>query len=193
MNPTARFKDALVFAFDLHAGQKRKSTPVPYLSHLMSVSALVMESGGDEDQAIAALLHDSIEDQGPDYPGGSDGLRRELEKRFGPRVLAIVNGCTDSDTKKKPEWRPRKEAYVRHLADAPDDVLRVSVADKLHNARCILADLRTAGRSVWDRFSGRREGSLWYYRAITDLMTKRGAGPLAAELDRTVSELERLG
>lgn len=193
MNPTPRYTEALAFACDLHAHQKRKSTPIPYVSHLLSVSALVMESGGDEEQAIAALLHDAIEDQGAGYPGGPDGLRRELERRFGPRVLAIVNGCTDADTLPKPPWRQRKEAHLLHLADAPDDVLRVAVADKLHNARSVLADLRTAGPSVWERFTGRREGSLWYYRAMADLMTRRGAGPLAAELDRTVRELERLG
>ncbi len=181
-----RFQDALQYAASLHAEQVRKGTPIPYVSHLLSVCALVLESGGSEDEAIAALLHDAVEDQ-----GGPPTLA-EIERRFGATVAAIVSGCTDSDTAVKPPWRPRKEAYITHLRQAPLSVLRVSCADKLHNARAIVADLRRQGEALWPRFSGGRDGTLWYYETLADLFTASNLGPPADELQRTVTEMRNL-
>jgi (p)ppGpp synthase/HD superfamily hydrolase len=183
---TARFEEAVVYAVRLHAQQKRKGTEIPYASHLFAVASLVLEDGGDEDQAIAALLHDAAEDQ-----GGRPTLE-EIRRRFGDRVAAIVLGCTDSEIEPKPPWRARKEAYVAHLRNAPRDVLCVSVADKLHNARSILSDLKRHGGGLWSRFSGGRDGVLWYYRTLVRVYQDAGVGFLADELDRVVSEIEKL-
>ena len=157
-----RFADACQFACTLHAQQVRKGTDIPYISHLLAVVALVWGSGGDEDQAIAALLHDAVEDQGPGYDGGSAGLRDEIRTRYGPRVLNIVGACTDADTDPKRPWRERKEQYIPHIAGMPSDAVLVSVADKLDNARAILNDYRTIGERLWNRFNGGREGTLRY-------------------------------
>jgi len=183
---SARFEDALVYAARLHARQARKGTSVPYVAHLLGVAALVLEDGGDEDEAIAALLHDAVEDQ-----GGAPTLAA-IRGRFGERVAAIVAGCTDSEDVPKPPWRERKERYLAELATASPAVRRVSVADKLHNARAILADYRQQGEALWARFSGGRAGVLWYYRALADLHRTRTGGPLAAELERVVAALERV-
>jgi len=188
-----RFAEAFSFAAALHRMQLRKGTSIPYLSHLMAVCALVLEHGGDEDEVIAALLHDALEDQSHSYPGGAPGLRQAIDERFGMTVTAIVGGCTDTDTHPKPPWRARKEAYIAHLAAAPRAVLRVSVADKLHNARCILGDYRMLGENLWERFNAGRAQLLWYYRALVQAYREAGApSGLVAELDRTVTELERL-
>jgi GTP pyrophosphokinase len=183
---TGRFPEALVMAHDLHAKQVRKGTPIPYFAHLMSVAALVMEAGGDEDEAIAALLHDAVEDQ-----GGLATLR-EIRDRFGDRVAAIVEGCTDATSTPKPPWRQRKEAYLAHLNHASQSVRRVSLADKLHNARTILRDLRLNGPEIWNRFRGGRDGSLWYYRQLADFFSAEHLSPQAAELAEIVAEIERL-
>lgn len=183
---TERFQAALVYATQLHANQRRKGSDTPYIAHLLSVAALVLEDGGDEDQAIAALLHDAIEDQ------GGAPTREEIRRRFGDRVTAIVDGCTDADTVPKPPWRERKERYIAHLASAPPEVRRVSAADKLHNARAVLADYRRLGEELWSRFRGGKEGTLWYYRAIVEAFRAVEVTPLVAELDRVVSELEEL-
>jgi GTP pyrophosphokinase len=181
---TTRFDDALVYAAGLHRRQIRKGTRVPYIAHLLAVTSLVLEDGGDEDQAIAALLHDSVEDQ-----GGMDTLE-EIRKRFGERVARIVFACSDSTTTPKPPWRERKEKYLAHLADAPADVLRVSLADKVHNARSILGDLRQNGHAVWGRFNGGRAGTLWYYHELARIFQQVRPSPLAAELYRVVREME---
>ncbi len=181
-----RFQEALAFACRLHARQLRKGTQVPYVSHLLAVSSLVLENGGDEDGAIAALLHDAVEDQ-----GGRPTLE-EIRGRFGTRVAAIVEGCTDADTVPKPPWRERKERYIAHLREAPLDVQRVSAADKLHNARAILRDLRRTPEAVWPRFSGGRDGVLWYYRTLVTVFRETEVGFLAEELERVVAEMERL-
>ena len=181
-----RFEDALVYASRLHARQTRKSTAIPYLTHLMSVSALVLEDGGDEDQAIAALLHDAVEDQ-----GGAPVLV-EIRRRFGDRVAAIVAGCTDTDLVPKPPWRERKERYIAHLHHASADVLRVSSADKLHNARSILSDLRPQGDAVWSRFTADRESVLWYYGALLAAYKATGGSRLAEELERVLAEIHSL-
>lgn len=181
-----RFIDAFVYAAELHATQVRKGAGVPYISHLMAVSAIVLENNGTEDEAIAALLHDAIEDQ------GGDATRQEIIRRFGPEVAAIVDGCTDAETIPKPPWRARKEEYVAHIAGASPSVRLVSSADKLHNARTILADYRLLGEALWGRFTGAREGTLWYYRALINAFRAVESNPLIEELDRTVAEIERL-
>jgi len=182
-----RFADALVYATRLHAGQARKGSGVPYIAHLLGVTALVLEYGGDEDTAIAALLHDAVEDQ------GGAATRAAIAARFGEPVAAIVEGCSDTDVVPKPPWQARKEAYIAHVAGAPPPVLLVSASDKLHNARSLLADYRQVGETLWDRFTGSRAGTLWYYRALVTAYRQTAAPPaLVDELDRTVTELERL-
>jgi (p)ppGpp synthase/HD superfamily hydrolase len=180
------FLQAFDFAFEKHAGQTRKASSVPYIAHLMGVAALVLEFGGDEDMAIAALLHDVVEDC-----GGAPMLK-EIKRRFGSRVAKIVDGCTDSDTYPKPPWQARKEAYIRHLKTADGETRLVSAADKLHNARAIVADYREVGESVWARFSGGREGTLWYYRALLQELLRHKPNRLIRELEITVCELESL-
>jgi len=186
MKLSTRFEEALVFATQLHAGQTRKGTTIPYISHLLAVTAIVLEHGDDEDEAIAALLHDSIEDQG----GAS--TREEIRRRFGDGVVEIVDGCTDTDVMPKPPWRVRKEAYIAHISVASAPVRLVSAADKLHNARAVLQDYRIVGEALWKRFNGGKEGTLWYYRAVVDALRKAGTSPLIEELDRVVSEIECL-
>ena len=181
-----RFKDAFLFAVEKHAGQTRKRTGVPYISHLMAVAALVLEAGGGEDEAIAALLHDVVEDC------GGVPVLEEVRQRFGARVADIVAGCTDAYTIPKPEWKQRKLDYLDTLRHAGDDIRLVSAADKLHNVRTILADYRREGDRVWDRFSGRRAGTLWYYRAVLDVLQNGNPNRLIDELRRVVTELETL-
>jgi len=182
----ARFDEALAFAARLHRDQLRKGTEIPYVSHLLAVAGIALENGANEDEAIAALLHDAVEDQ-----GGAPTLV-EIRRRFGEAVADIVAGCTDTDEVPKPPWRGRKEAYVAHVASASPSVRLVSAADKLHNARSILADYRRHGERIWKRFAGGREGTLWYYRALVDAFRTHGETPLVDELARTVAELERL-
>lgn len=181
-----RFDDAFLFAAEKHAAQTRKRTDVPYISHLMSVAALVLEAGGDEDQAIAALLHDVVEDC------GGEPMLEEVRGRFGDRVAKIVQGCTDAYAVPKPPWKQRKLDYLELLRSADDDVRLVSAADKLHNVRTILTDYRREGDSVWDRFSGRRDGTLWYYRAVLEVLRAGSPNRLVDELQRVVTELESL-
>lgn len=181
-----RFDDAFLFAAEKHAAQTRKRTDVPYISHLMSVAALVLEAGGDEDQAIAALLHDVVEDC------GGEPMLEEVRGRFGDRVAKIVQGCTDAYAVPKPPWKQRKLDYLDLLRSADDDIRLVSAADKLHNVRTILTDYRREGDSVWDRFSGRRDGTLWYYRAVLEVLRAGRPNRLVDELQRVVTELESL-
>lgn len=180
---TRRFEDALVYACVIHAAQRRKGTDIPYVSHLLGVASLTLEHGGDEDQAIAALLHDAAEDQ-----GGAERLA-DIEGRFGPGVAAIVADCTDSWIEPKPEWRRRKEAYLAALPGKPRASLLVSLADKTHNARAIVADLGMCGDALWERFTGGREGSLWYYQALADQFGQLLPGPLAGELRGAVATM----
>lgn len=182
-----RFEEAFGFAARLHAGQLRKGTGIPYVAHLLAVAGLVLEDGGDEDEAIAALLHDAAEDQ------GGAAVLGEIRERFGDRVAAIVRDCSDTLEQPKPPWRPRKEAYLRRLGSAPPDVLRVALADKLHNARSVLADLRTLGPALWGRFNAPRDDQLWYFRALVDLFARRKPGPMTDELARIVAAIERVG
>jgi (p)ppGpp synthase/HD superfamily hydrolase len=184
-----RFSNAAQFASDLHAGQCRKGTTIPYISHLFSVAALVLEDGGSEDEAIAALLHDAIEDQGR---GNPDVLRQTITERFGDRVLEIVEALTDSDTSEKGPWRPRKEAYIARLASEPKETLRVAAADKLHNARAILSDYRVLGEKLWPRFSAGPQDIQWYYSKVERIIAQGLKTPLAARLHETVMELQGL-
>jgi (p)ppGpp synthase/HD superfamily hydrolase len=181
-----RFEKALVYATQLHARQIRKGSGIPYISHLLSVAALVLEDGGDEDEAIAALLHDAIEDQ------GGETTRTEILHQFGDRVTHIIDGCTDATTLPKPPWHERKQKYLQKLASATPDVVRVSLADKLHNARSILADYRQVGDEVWQRFRGGKEGTLWFYQSLILIYQYASTSPLVDELSRVVAELKQL-
>ena len=183
---SARFTDGLIFATQLHGNQTRKGSGVPYIAHLLGVASIALEHGANEDEAIAALLHDAIEDQ------GGAPTREEICRRFDDTVTAIVDGCTDTDITPKPPWRQRKEAYIAHISKASTSVLLVSASDKLHNARSILNDYRVLGDAVWERFKGGKEGTLWYYRSLVKAFLTAGATPLVNELERTVDELERL-
>jgi (p)ppGpp synthase/HD superfamily hydrolase len=183
---TERFERALIYATRLHGHQRRKGSGVPYVSHLLAVCALTIEYGGDEDEAIAALLHDAIEDQ-----GGEDA-RKSILRQFGPRVTDIVEGCTDTDESPKPPWRARKEKYVLHIAAASASVRLVSACDKIHNARSLVMDYRQCGEQLWTRFTGGRGGTLWYYRAMVTALRAAGDSPVVEELDRVVTELETL-
>jgi (p)ppGpp synthase/HD superfamily hydrolase len=182
-----RFDQALICAHQLHARQTRKGTTIPYIGHPLAVTSIVIENGGTEDEVIAALLHDAVEDQ------GGAATREEIRRRFGENVAVIVDGLTDTDQTPKPPWRKRKEDYIAHLSHAAPSVLLVSLADKIHNAQSILRDMRNEGESVWKRFTGGRAGSLWYYRSLVEAFRARGQfASMVDELDRTVTELERL-
>jgi (p)ppGpp synthase/HD superfamily hydrolase len=180
-----RFDQALLYASSLHRAQLRKTTNIPYLSHLLAVTSLVLEHGGDEDEAIAALLHDAVEDQ-----GGLPTLD-EIRSRFGDRVAEIVKGCTDAWTKPKPPWLERKRAYLEHLRTASSSVRLVSAADKLHNARSVLKDYLAIGDELWSRFNSGRDQQLWYYRALADTFNQVGPMALARTLEQVVSDLEQ--
>jgi (p)ppGpp synthase/HD superfamily hydrolase len=183
-----RLIDALQVAARLHAHLTRKGTGIPDLSHLLGTCSIAMEFGADEDQAIAALLHDAIEDVEPVQ------MARAEVGRFGDEVLRIVEACTDSDAHPKPPWHDRKEAYLAHIPEADAAILLVSASDKLHNARTIVTDLHRIGPVVWNRFRASQTDSLWYYRALVDEFRANPAHQpdLIAELDRTVSEMRRL-
>lgn len=180
-------QQALVYAASLHADQRRKGPGgAPYISHLLGVCSLVLEAGGDEEQAVAALLHDAPEDQG--------GLLQleEIRQRFGDRVAGIVEACSDTLETPKPPWRPRKEAYVRHLRSGSADGLLVACADKLYNARSILRDFRQLGPAVFERFNASREETLWYYGAVAEALQESELKSwLVEELADVVQELRR--
>jgi (p)ppGpp synthase/HD superfamily hydrolase len=180
-----RFEQALIYANRLHASQSKKGTRVPYMAHLLGVASIVLSHGGDEDLAIAALLHDAPEDQ------GGLPLLRGIERKFGPRVAAIIDACTDTYEDPKPEWRVRKQNYIAGIAAKSDDARLVSAADKLHNCCQILEDHRQIGDAVFDRFKGKKDGTLWYYRALVREFRRCGSTPLIDELDRVVTQLER--
>ncbi len=187
MNPISlRFREALEYAVTLHANQVRKGTDVPYVAHLLSVAALAMEHGADEDEAIAALLHDAPEDQ------GGEPTLEEIRKRFGNRVAEIVSGCSDTYETPKPAWRTRKETHLHHLREASDSVRLVAAVDKLHNARSIVSDMLVEGDKVFERFTGKKQDTLWYYREVVATLKANGPERLARELERVVTEIERL-
>jgi GTP pyrophosphokinase len=185
---TDRFTEALTLACQLHRTQARKGTQIPYVAHLLGVAAIALEHGADEDEAIGAVLHDAVEDQ-----GGAE-TAAVIAQRFGKRVADIVVACSDSDGDPKPPWRARKLAYIDHLAYASPSARLVSASDKLHNARAILEDYREHGAVLWERFTGGREGTLWYYRALVGAFREAPPGGdgrrMVDELDRVVTELE---
>ena len=186
---TSRFESALVYALQVHHGQLRKGTGIPYIAHILGVTAIAMEYGADEDEAIGALLHDAAED------GGGEARLAEIRARFGDVVGDIVLGCSDSlveDPEDKAPWRERKENYLAHIEHASDSVSLVSAADKLHNVRAVARDLREHGDEVWERFQGKRDGTLWYYEAVADALLRRYRAPLTRDLQREVDELLRL-
>jgi GTP pyrophosphokinase len=183
---TARFTEAIELARAHHADDLRKGTTIPYLSHLLVVCAIVLEHGGGETEAIAALLHDVVED------GGGESALAEIERRFGPAVAEIVVGCSDTTSAIKEDWLLRKERYLEHLEVATPAVLLVSASDKLHNARSILADLRELGDELWTRVNRGSRDQLWYYGTLRDVFARRLPGRLADELDRTVRDINRL-
>ncbi len=181
-----RFISALAYAARIHGKQIRKRTERPYIGHLLGVASIVIEYGGDEDMAIAALLHDAVEDQ-----GGLPRLR-EIRKKFGKRVAHIVDGCTDAYSEPKSPWLERKRAYIARVTGEDAEVRLVSAADKLSNARETLFEVRVHGESVYQRFAGKKLGTLWYYRELLRAFRQAGSNPLIEELDRVVTELERL-
>jgi (p)ppGpp synthase/HD superfamily hydrolase len=180
-----RFLRAFEFAAEKHKEQARKTTTIPYIAHLMGVASLVLEFGGDEDLAIAALLHDVVEDC------GGEPMLKEVRRLFGTPVAKIVDGCTDAYTTPKPPWRERKETYIHHLKTADAGTRLVSAADKLNNVRSIIADYRELGDAIWERFNGGKEGTLWYYRALLNEF-QRKPNRLIREFELTVQELERM-
>ena len=186
-----RFEAALVAAHGIHRLQSRKGTQVPYVAHILGVASLVLEYGGNEAQAVAALLHDAIEDAPEEM--GPEWVRRTIRFEFGADVLAIVEHCTDTDVTPKPPWLERKKAYVARVATTPPDALLVSAADKLHNVRALVRDYRAIGESLWPRFNpdAGRAGVLGYYRALVTVLMPRLQNPIVADLDRELTILER--
>jgi (p)ppGpp synthase/HD superfamily hydrolase len=177
------FDHALVYAAELHRAQVRKGSGIPYISHLLSVSSRVIVAGGSEVQAIAGLLHDAAEDQ-----GGKPTLD-DIQLRFGAPVARIVADCTDSWVEPKPPWRPRKEAYLASLSSKPVESLLVSLADKVDNAEAILQDYQIVGDDLWSRFTGGHQGTIWYYRSLSEIFAAILPCALSKELSRTVSGL----
>jgi (p)ppGpp synthase/HD superfamily hydrolase len=181
-----RFEEALILANQLHAGQMRKGSNTPYISHLLSTAALVLQDGGDEDEAIAALLHDAVEDQ-----GGEETLAL-IHDKFGEKIANIVDECSDTYETPKPPFRKRKENHIARLQKASPATCRVMLADKLHNARSLLHSLRDQGEAAWEISSGGKEGMLWYYRTLHEILGKRNQGYLWQEFGRVLEEIERL-
>ncbi len=178
-----RFLEAFEMAFHLHNQQLRKESKIPYIAHLMAVSSLVLENGGNENQAIAALLHDAVEDQ-----GGWDTLK-DIKDKFGEEVATLVDGCTDAYTNPKPPWKERKAAYLEKMKTAPDSVILVSLADKVHNARSILLDLQDAGDQIWEKFNGGKAGTLWYYQSLANIFDSAPYPLLKHQLRDLVEEI----
>ena len=176
----------MVYAHQVHQNQRRKGTGIPYIAHILGVAALAIEYGAGEDEAIGALLHDAAED------GGGEATLAEIRARFGDAVADIVLGCSDSlveDPEDKLPWRERKENYLAHLENASTSVCLVSAADKLHNVRSIMRDYREHGEDIWERFQGRRDGTLWYYETVADTLVRRYRTELSRDLQDAVDEL----
>ncbi|MBO0695896.1 MAG: HD domain-containing protein [Verrucomicrobia bacterium] len=186
MQLSPQFEKALTYATRIHGGQPRKKTGIPYIAHILGVAAIAMEYGANETEAIAALLHDAVEDC-----GGAKRLR-DIERKFGKEVARIVEGCTDTDQSPKPPWLERKKAYLAHVGHAPMPTKLVSASDKLHNVRAILMDYREEGERLWSRFNAGKQGALWYYRALVNAFSGKRIQHLVQELDRALTELELL-
>ena len=183
---TERFEDALIYSNKLHAGQLRKGSQVPYIAHLLGVAGLVLEDGGDEDEAIAALLHDAVEDQ------GGLGTLNEIRMRYGSLVAEIVLSVSDAYEDPKPPWRERKENYIASIRTADLSAIRVSLADKVYNARATLMDIEQEGESGWSRFNGGKDGTLWYYHQLIGSYRERGSSKLLQVLIRVIGELDEI-
>jgi (p)ppGpp synthase/HD superfamily hydrolase len=183
---TDRFEEALHYAAHVHAGQTRKGSEVPYLAHLMGVATLVLEYGGDEEEAIAGLLHDVVED------AGGLGRLQDIRARFGNNVAELVDSCTDTMEHPKPPWRARKASYIARIPKMSNSARLVSAADKLHNARAILRQLRESGPKVWDHFKGGKDGTLWYNRCLVQAFRTAGVTAVVEELDRVVTRIEEI-
>ena len=182
-----KFAQAVSFANKIHTGQVRKGTNIPYISHLLAVASLVMENEGSEDEIIAALLHDAVEDC------GGESILDEIKKRFGQNIASIVDGCTETYENPKPPWKGRKEAYISHIKEANPSARLVSCADKLHNVRCILSDYRQEGETLWNRFSASKEETLWFYQSMANILCASGKDlKVYADLDNAVKELEKI-
>ena len=185
---TKKYDEALRFSSELHRTQNRKGTDIPYVSHLMSVSALVLEYGGNEVQAIAGLLHDAVEDQG--------GLKtlKIIRKKFGSKVAKIVSDCTDAEIEPKPPWLERKKSYIKSLKNKPQSSLFVSVCDKTHNASCIVNDHKRVGKKLWKRFSAKPKQIYWYYDSLGKCFNKnlKGKKVLKQNFSKLVLELKRI-
>ena len=187
MKISEKFEEALVYAMQAHGNQMRKKTGIPFVAHILGVTAIALEYGASETEAISALLHDTVEDC-----GGADRLR-DIREKFGDDVAGIVDGCTDTYETPKPPWLERKRAYIEHLKDSDSPTRLVSASDKLHNTRAILAELRRHGTDVFDRFGGKKDGTLWYYRTLVTAFREHGNHTdLIGELDRVVTEIEKL-
>jgi (p)ppGpp synthase/HD superfamily hydrolase len=187
MKLSEKFEEALIYATRAHANQTRKKTGIPFVGHILGVTAIALEYGANETEAIGALLHDTVEDC-----GGAERLR-DIREKFGDEVASIVDGCTDTYETPKPQWLDRKRAYIEHLKDSNSPTRLVSAADKLHNTRAILAEFRRTGPEVFERFSGKKDGTLWYYRALVTAFRHHGDHKdLVDELDRVVTEIEKL-
>jgi len=180
---TTKFEKALIYATQLHANQTRKVDKIPYISHLMSVSALILEAGGTEDEAIAGLLHDAVEDQ------GGKATREEIREKFGETVVEIVDGCTETDITPKPPWKERKIDYIENIRNGSDSVKLVSQADKLHNARSLLIGYRNKGDKLWDYFSGSKEDKLWFYGELLEIYQQGNVNFMTVELERILGEI----
>jgi (p)ppGpp synthase/HD superfamily hydrolase len=185
MKLSEKFEKALIYATQAHGNQVRKKTGIPYIAHILGVTAIALEYGANETEAIGALLHDTVEDC-----GGTERLR-DIREKFGDEVARIVDGCTDTYQTPKPPWLERKRVYIQHLKDSDSSIRLVSASDKLHNTRAILAELRRHGLEVFERFAGKKDGTLWYYRALVTAFRQYGDhADLIGELDRVVSEIE---
>ena len=189
LTTTARFASAMTYAHQVHKDQRRKGTGIPYIAHVLGVTAIAIEYGATEDEAIAALLHDAAED------GGGEATLAEIRAQFGDTVGDIVLGCSDSlveDPEDKLPWRDRKENYLAHLENASQSVCLVSAADKLHNVRSIIRDYHVHGDDIWPRFQGQRDGTLWYYQTVAHALVRRYHSQLTRDLQQAVDELLRI-
>jgi len=176
----------LIYATRAHDNQMRKKTGIPFVAHILGVTAIALEYGANETEGIGALLHDTVEDC-----GGEERLR-DIREKFGDGVARIVDGCTDTYETRKPPWLERKQAYIEHLKSSDGSTRLVSASDKLHNTRAILAELRRHGLEVFERFAGKKEGTVWYYRTLVTAFRQHGDhSDLIDELDRVVSEIEK--
>ncbi len=179
-----RFEQALSLAIQVHANQRRKDSGAPYIAHVLGVTALVLEDGGSEDEAIAALLHDSAEDQ------GGEEMLATIRAKFGEKIAAIVDECSDTLEMPKPPWQARKQNHLARLEHASPEAIRVMAADKVYNSRNLLRGLLERGDTIWENFKGGRDGTLWYFKQMHNILNKIHPGYLTNELFRAIEDIE---